>query len=368
MKFSIERERLLKPLQHVSATLGSRPVLPILSNLLLEVKDRALSLTGTDLEMQIAVRISLTKEHVLGMTTIPSRKFFEICRGLPEGSELFVCLEGDRVLVRSQRSLFSLVALPASDFPNLDYSKSEVVLTVNQGTIKRLIDATQFSMANQDVRYYLNGMLFETVERTLYTVATDGHRLAICSMSVDHLLASYSVIVPRKGVIELARLLDGSDTPLEIELGKNNIRISIGNFIFISKLIDGRFPDYRRAISISSPSVKTIEVKREALKQALVRASILSNAKFRGICLHVSENQLKITAYNQEKEAAEEVLDVIYSGDQIEIGLNVSYILDVLNTLKGNNVCILLTDSTSSVQIKDPVMPSASYIIMPIRL
>ncbi|VFP85669.1 DNA polymerase III subunit beta [Candidatus Erwinia haradaeae] len=366
MKFSIEREHLLKPLQHLSATLSSRPILPILCNLLLEVKNRALFLIGTDLEMQIAVRISLTKEYQLGMATIPARKFFEICRGLSAGSEIFVSLEGDRVLVQAHRSRFSLVTLPASDFPNLDHSTSEVAFVVNQRTIKNLIEATQFSMANQDVRYYLNGMLFETVGTTLYTVATDGHRLSIGSMSVDQLLTSYSVIVPRKGVTELARLLGDSDIPLEIELGKNNIRISIGACVFTSKLVDGRFPDYRRAIS--SPPIKTIEVNREALKKALMRASILSNSKCRSICLNVSENQLKITARNQEKEEAEEILDVIYSGSQIEIGLNVSYILDVLNTLKCSNVHILLTNSTSSLHIKDAITPFASYIIMPIRL
>ncbi|VFP80084.1 DNA polymerase III subunit beta [Candidatus Erwinia haradaeae] len=366
MKFSVERERLLKPLQHVSAALSSRPILPILYNLLLEVKDRVLFLIGTDLEMQIAVRILLTKECQLGMATIPARKFFEICRGLPVGSEIFVYLEGDRIFVRSDRSRFSLVTLPATDFPNLDHSTSEVAFIVNQRSIKHLIEATQFSMANQDVRYYLNGMLFETVGTMLYIVSTDGHRLSIGSMSLDKLLASYSVIVPRKGVTELSRLLDDSETPLEIELGKNNIRISIGSCVFTSKLVDGRFPDYRSAIS--SPPIKTIEVNREALKKSLMRASILSNSKSRSVCLHISENQFKITAQNQEKEEAEEILDVIYHGSQIEIGLNVSYILDVLNTLKCNNVCISLSDSTSSVHIKDAVMPFASYIIMPIRL
>ncbi|VFP87078.1 DNA polymerase III subunit beta [Candidatus Erwinia haradaeae] len=366
MKFSIERERLLKPLQYVSATLSSRPILPILYNLLLEVKEMSLCLIGTDLEMQIAVCISLTKECQSGIATIPARKFFEICRGLPAGSEIFVYLEGDRIFVQSNRSHFSLVTLPAIDFPNLDHSTSEVAFVVNQRTIKHLIEATHFSMANQDVRYYLNGMLFETVGTILYTVATDGHRLAIGSIPLDKLLASYSVIVPRKGVIELSRLLDDSDTPLEIELGKNNIRISIGACVFTSKLIDGRFPDYRSAIS--SIPIKTIEVNREAFKKSLMRASILSNSKCRSICLNVSENQLKITARNQEKEEAEEILDVIYSGSQIEIGLNASYILDVLNTLKCNNVCISLSDSTSSVHIKDSVMPFASYIIMPIRL
>ena len=342
MKFTVEREHLLKPLQQVSGPLGGRPTLPILGNLLLQVADGTLSLTGTDLEMEMVARVALVQPHEPGATTVPARKFFDICRGLPEGAEIAVQLEGERMLVRSGRSRFSLSTLPAADFPYLDDWQSEVEFTLPQATMKRLIEATQFSMAHQDVRYYLNGMLFETEGEELRTVATDGHRLAVCSMPIGQSLPSHSVIVPRKGVIELMRMLDGGDNPLRVQIGSNNIRAHVGDFIFTSKLVDGRFPDYRRVLP-KNPD-KHLEAGCDLLKQAFARAAILSNEKFRGVRLYVSENQLKITANNPEQEEAEEILDVTYSGAEMEIGFNVSYVLDVLNALKCENVRMMLTD------------------------
>ncbi len=366
MKFIVEREQLLKPLQQVSGPLGGRPTLPILGNLLMQVNDGTLLLTGTDLEVEMVARVALTQPHEPGATTVPARKFLDICRGLPEGAEINVTLEGERMLVRSGRSRFSLSTLPASDFPNLDDWKSEVEFTLPQATLKLLIEATQFSMAHQDVRYYLNGMLFETEGEELRTVATDGHRLAVCSMPIGQALLNHSLIVPRKGVIELLRLLDGGETPLQVQIGSSNIRAHVGDFIFTSKLVDGRFPDYRRVLP-KNPD-KVLEAGCDILKQAFARASILSNEKFRGVRLYITENQLKITANNPEQEEAEEMLDVTYEGSELEIGFNVSYVLDVLNALKCENVRLLLTDSVSSVQIEDLASPAAAYVVMPIRL
>ncbi len=366
MKFIIEREHLLKPLQQVSSPLGGRPTLPILGNLLLQVTEGSLRLTGTDLEMEMVACVALSQSHEPGATTVPARKFFDIWRGLPEGAEITVALDGDRLLVRSGRSRFSLSTLPAIDFPNLDDWQSEVEFTLPQATLKRLIESTQFSMAHQDVRYYLNGMLFETEGEELRTVATDGHRLAVCSMPIGQTLPSHSVIVPRKGVMELVRLLDGGDTPLRLQIGSNNIRAHVGDFIFTSKLIDGRFPDYRRVLP-KNPD-KMLEAGCDLLKQAFSRAAILSNEKFRGVRLYVSHNQLKITANNPEQEEAEEILDVSYEGTEMEIGFNVSYVLDVLNALKCEDVRLLLTDSVSSVQIEDSASQAAAYVVMPMRL
>lgn len=367
MKFTIEREQLLKPLQQVSGPLGGRPTLPILGNLLLQVKEGALLLTGTDLEMEMMANVPLTQEHEVGATTVPARKFFDIWRGLPDGSEIRVELDDDRLLVRSGRSRFSLSTLPASDFPNLDDWQSEVEFSLPQSILKRLIEATQFSMAHQDVRYYLNGMLFETEGQLLRTVSTDGHRLAVCSMEIaQEELPSHSVIVPRKGVIELMRLLDGGDSPVQLQIGSNNIRAHVGGFIFTSKLVDGRFPDYRRVLP-KNPD-KTLEARCDLLKQAFSRAAILSNEKFRGVRLYFSENQLRITANNPEQEEAEEIVDVSYQGTEMEIGFNVSYILDVLNALKSDNVTLFLTDAVSSVQIEDSASSAAVYVVMPMRL
>ncbi|QWA11281.1 DNA polymerase III subunit beta [Sodalis ligni] len=366
MKFIVEREHLLKPLQQVSSPLGGRPTLPILGNLLLQVAEDRLSLTGTDLEMEMVAQVALSQSHEPGATTVPARKFFDICRGLPDGAEITVTQENERMLIRSGRSRFSLSTLPATDFPNLDDWQSEVEFTLPQATLKRLIESTQFSMAHQDVRYYLNGMLFETEGEELRTVATDGHRLAVCSMPVGQALPTHSVIVPRKGVMELVRMLDGGETPLTLQIGSNNIRASLGDYIFTSKLVDGRFPDYRRVLP-KNPD-KTLEAGCDVLKQAFARAAILSNEKFRGVRLYLSNDQLKITANNPEQEEAEEILDVSYQGTEMEIGFNVSYVLDVLNALKSEQVRLLLTDGVSSVQIEDCASQAAAYVVMPMRL
>lgn len=366
MKFIIEREHLLKPLQQVSSPLGGRLSLPILSNLLLQVTEGCLSLTGTDLEMEMVSKVALNHPHEAGATTVPARKFFDICRGLPDGAEIQVVLEKDRILIRSDRSRFSLSTLPATDFPNLDDWQIDVKFSLPQGTLKRLVEATQFSMAHQDVRYYLNGMLFETEGQQLRTVATDGHRLAVCTMPIGQSLPNHSVIVPRKGIMELLRLLDGGDTLLELEIGSNNIRAHVGNFIFTSKLVDGRFPDYRRVLP-KNPD-KVLQANCDELKRAFARAAILSNEKFRGVRLYISHNQLRITANNPEQEEAEEIVDVNYTGTELEIGFNVSYILDILNTLKCESVHMLLIDSVSSVQLEDVASQSAAYVVMPMRL
>ncbi len=366
MKFTVEREHLLKPLQQVSSPLSGRPALPIIAHLLLQVTDGALLITGTDLEMEMVARIALVLPHEPGATTVPARKFLDIWRGLPEGAEISVTLETNRLVVRHERSRFSLSTLPATDFPNLDDWQSEVEFFLPQATLKRLIESTQFSMAHQDVRYYLNGMLFETTAEELRTVATDGHRLAVCAMPAGHSLASLSAIVPRKGVMELLRLLDGSDTDLRLQMGSNNIRVHVSDFIFTSKLVDGRFPDYRRVLP-KNPD-KIVKANYTLLKQAFSRAAILSNEKFRTVRLYVSRNQLKITANNPEQEEAEEILDVSYEGADMEIAFNVNYMLDVLTVLKGDNVHLLLTDSVSSVQIEDSANKTAAYVVMPMRL
>ncbi|UDG81108.1 Beta sliding clamp [Candidatus Hartigia pinicola] len=366
MKFTITREKLLKPLQQVSGPVGGRPALPILGNILIQIKEGMLLLTGTDLEMEMMANVSLHQEHEVGEITVPARKFFDIWRGLPTDSNIHVELDDNRLIVRSGRSRFSLSTLPAVDFPNLDNWKSEVSFYLSQSVLKRLIEATQFSMAHQDVRYYLNGMLFETEDQLLRTVSTDGHRLAISSMNIAQNLPSHSVIVPRKSVIELMRLLDYVDSPLQLQIGKTNIRAHVSNFIFTSKLVDGHFPDYRSVVPKHSD--KTLEARCDLLKQSFSRAAILSNEKFHGVRLYFSENQLCITANNPEQEESEEIIDVKYEGTEIEISFNVSYILDVLNALKSENVTLFLTDPISSMKITASTNKTSIYVIMPMRL
>ncbi len=365
MQFIVAREHLLKPLQQVCAVLSSRPNIPVLNNVLLHIEDGNLTITGTDLEVELSTHAQLTA-GTNGKFTIPAKKFLDICRSLPDDAEISVSFEEDRAIVRSGRSKFNLATLPAEEYPNLTDWQSEVDFTIAQATLRRLIEATQFSMANQDARYFLNGMKFETEGNLLRTVATDGHRLAVCTIALEQELQNHSVIVPRKGVLELSRLLEPSDQPARLQIGTNNLRICLDGIVFTSKLIDGRFPDYRRVLPRNADRI--LEAEWETLKQAFVRAAILSNERFRSVRLQLSENQLKITATNPEQEEAEEIIDVSYNGEEMEVGFNVSYILDVLNALKCQRVRMRLTDASSSCLMENSEDSSAEYVIMPMRL
>lgn len=366
MQFSISRENLLKPLQQVCGVLSSRPTIPVLNNVLLQIEDNRLTITGTDLEVELSSQTQLSSATENGTFTIPAKKFLDICRTLSDDSEITVSFEEDRALVQSGRSRFTLTTQPAEDYPNLTDWQSEVDFSLPQNTLRRLIEATQFSMANQDARYFLNGMKFETEGNLLRTVATDGHRLAVCTIALEQELQNHSVILPRKGVLELVRLLETSDEPARLQIGTNNLRIHLKHIVFTSKLIDGRFPDYRRVLPRNA--TKIVEGSWDALKQAFVRASILSNERVRSVRLNLSENQLKITASNPEHEVAEEIVDVAYQGEELEVGFNVTYILDVLNALKCHQVRIRLTDASSSCLIENCEDSSAEYVIMPMRL
>lgn len=366
MKFTIERSHLIKPLQQVSGALGGRPTLPILGNLLLKVEDNTLSMTATDLEVELVSRVALEGDFEAGSITVPSRKFLDICRGLPDAAVITVVLDADRIQLRSGRSRFSLATLPASDFPNIEDWQDDVALSLSQGDLRGLVEKTQFSMANQDVRYYLNGMLFEVDGTTLRSVATDGHRMAVSQTTLVGEFENKQIIVPRKGVQELVKLLDAPEQDVTLQIGSSNIRAEVNNFTFTSKLVDGRFPDYRRVMPQSSN--KTLEASCDELRQAFSRAAILSNEKFRGVRVNFDGSEMRITANNPEQEEAEEVLDVSYQGDALEIGFNVSYVLDVLNTLRCDQVRISMSDANASALVENAQDDSAMYVVMPIRL
>jgi len=367
MQFSISRNVFLRPLQLVvSSVAGGRPALPIMGNVLITVKDGLLSLTGTDLEVELITQIPLEQPSEDGEITVPARKLLDICRGLSDPCEITFQVKNERVTIRSGRSRYLLSSLPAADFPNIESWQSIVELTVAQNEFKKLIEFTQFAMASQDVRYYLNGMYFEASGNTLRSVATDGHRLASCAIALTQTIEEQSVIVPRKGVIELVKLLDNDQANLTLQIGQNNLRAIIDGFIFTTKLVDGRFPDYRRVIPRNGD--KELISSRETLKQAFSRAAILSNEKFRGVRLTLSENLLQITANNPEREEAEEYIDVNYHSANLEIGFNVTYVLDVLNTLKSEQVKITFSSSDHSTLIESVDSDDSLYVLMPMRL
>lgn len=366
MKFSIDRDALLKPLQLVTGAVERRHNLPILANLLVEVSGHSLKMTGTDLEVELVGQVQLHGDVEEGRTTIPAKKFLDIVKSLPDQVELKIEQQENRLLLRSGRSRFTLATLPAEEYPNVEAFQADIEFTIKQGTLKSLIDATQFSMANQDVRYYLNGLLLETEGNVLRAIATDGHRLALSHRQIEATLPEKQVIVPRKGVVELQRLFEGEDLDITIAIGDNAIRATTASAVFTSKLVDGRFPDYRRVLPKGGD--KIVIASRNHLKQALLRASILSNEKFRGVRVQLENNLIKITANNPEQEEAEEILDVEYENTPLEIGFNVSYLLDVLNNLPSDDVRITLIDGNSSALIENHIEEDSMYVVMPMRL
>lgn len=366
MKFSINREQLLKPLQQVAAVVERRQTLPVLSNVLIEVSDGVLSLTGTDLELELVARLALEGEIQDGDTTVPARKLVDICKSLPAEAEIRFESDGERLLVRSGRSRFSLSTLPATEFPNREDESAGISFSIAPATLRQCIDRTAFSMAQQDVRYYLNGMLFELGENRLRTVATDGHRLALCDAEVPGLHEKAQVILPRKGVMELGRMLGDASGEVQIQVGQNHVRIIAGDITFTSKLVDGKFPEYERVVPRNSQ--RKVDADRDTLRQALGRVAILSNEKYRGVRIQLADGSLRIQANNPEQEEAEEEVPVEYSGGELEIGFNVSYLLDVMNALQGDAVELCLGDANSSALIVDPAWRNALYVVMPMRL
>jgi DNA polymerase-3 subunit beta len=364
MKLSAARDVLLKPLQAVIGVVERRQTMPILSNVLLVAKGNELLVTATDLEVELVAQAEVAVEAD-GEITVSGRKLLDICRALPEGSDIDISLSGEKVVVRSGRSKFSLATLPAAEFPSVEDIKAGQTIVVAQDVLGRLIEKTHFSMAQQDVRYYLNGMLLETGGKFLRAVATDGHRLALCQAELGGSLDEQQVIVPRKGVLELQRLMSG-EGDVNIELGPNHVRIQLDGIRFTSKLIDGRFPEYDRVIPKESSNELTAD--RSAFKGALQRTAILSNEKYRGIRLIIRDSGVVMQAHNPEQEEAEEELEVTYSGEDIEIGFNVNYLLDALGAVDGDEVTLSVLDGNSSCLIRQPGKDDSKFVVMPMRL
>jgi DNA polymerase III subunit beta len=366
MKIIAKREAILSPLQAVIGVVERRQTMPILANVLLSAKGGRLAVTATDLEVELVATSEVDVQRN-GEVTVPGRKLLDICRALPEGAEITLTLDGERMSVRARKSRFTLSTLPASEFPTVEEINAQQSLKVPQKDFKRLLEKTHFSMAQQDVRYYLNGLLLETSAKTLRSVATDGHRLALCDVELpEGAKTGQQVIVPRKGVLELQRILGHEEQILDLAIGVNHIRLQIGDIRFTSKLIDGRFPEYSRVIPNDPPRVVT--AVRDDLRLALQRAAILSNEKYRGIRFAVKPNLLTIQSHNPEQEEAEEEVEVTYEGEELEIGFNVNYLMDALAAVEGPEVQVCLTDGNSSCLIRSSADSGARFVVMPMRL
>jgi DNA polymerase III subunit beta len=367
MRFVISREALIKPLQLVAGVVERRQTLPVLSNILLVAEGDQLSMTGTDLEVELVGRVTLDEPADAGSVTVPARKLMDICKSLPDDARIELALSGQKMVIKAGRSRFSLSTLPAAEFPNVEDSPQALDLNLTQGHLRHLIDQTGFSMAQQDVRYYLNGMLLEVANGQLRAVSTDGHRLATCIADVvADTDSTHQIIVPRKGILELARLLQNGEDGVRLLIGANHIRAHVGDFIFTSKLVDGKFPDYQRVIPRNGN--KYMLGDRQVLRQVLSRIAILSNEKYRGVRLLLTSGFLQVMANNPEQEEAEETVAVDYDGESLEIGFNVNYLLDSLSILNSETVRFTLSDANSSALIEGVDESDSLYVVMPMRM
>jgi DNA polymerase-3 subunit beta len=366
MNIQINRETLLKPLSAVTSIVEKRHTLPILSNLLLETKANKIQLTATDLEMQISLAIESATGGELA-TTISAKKFLDICRSLPDNAEINLSPNDSRVILKAGKSRFNLQTLPAADYPVMSKTQGQATLvTLPQHQLKELLKQVEFAMAQQDIRYYLNGLLFEVNANRLNVVGTDGHRLSFTSTELKQNYEKQEVILPRKTVIELIKLLDDSEEDAQIELSSAQVNFSFGSIKLISKVIDGKFPDYNRVIPTGHQNIFSTD--RLGVLLAMQRASILSNEKYRGIRMVLSNNNLKLISTNSDQEEAEEELEIDYKGASLDIGFNVTYLIDVLNNTNSEQVTFSFADANSSCLITLPNNQQYKYVVMPMRI
>jgi DNA polymerase-3 subunit beta len=366
MKFKIEREMLLESLTTVTSVVERRQTLPILANVFIRLKGSQLTLVGTDLEVEISVDTeALSGED--GECTVTARKLLDICRALPETAIIDFSGESDKAKLRSGRSRFTLQALPPTDFPRLDAGSWEERFKMPQSALKSLFDRTGFSMAQQDVRYFLNGVLLELDQNTITAVATDGHRLARSRATLANSVSSQrQIIVPRKAVVELGRFLGEGSDEVTVEINANHIRLTRPRATLVSKLIDGKFPDYKAVMSqVLNQKMVT---DRQKFYEVLARTAVLTNEKYRGIRLELSEGSLKLSAHNPEHEEATDEIPVDYGGSKIEIGFNVTYLMDALKALSTDTVEAELQDSNTGCMLHEPGDDDTLYLIMPMRL
>jgi DNA polymerase-3 subunit beta len=367
MRLRIQREELLRPLQQVVSVVERRQTLPILMNVLVRAEEKGIFITGTDLEMEVVAETSAEAE-ISGAVTVPARKLVEIWRALPEGAVIDVSEEGDRLVIRSGRSRFLLATLPAGDFPVVERASVTDEFSISQARWKRLLEATQFAMAIQDVRYYLNGLLVELSPGRVRLVATDGHRLAFCESDVEGTPQQEikRFILPRKAVLELGRLLEDEEEAIRCEATANQMRFELPGVVLTTKLIDGRFPEYDHVIP--DRSERAMSVPREDLRRGLARVGILSNEKYRGVRVLVEGGRLRLVANNPEQEEAEEELEVTYGGCSVEVGFNVNYVLDAVAAVEGEEVVIHFGDAGRGCLIESAGGSRCRYVVMPMRL
>lgn len=366
MKILVEREKLLIPVSLVAGVVERRQTLPILAYLLIRAGDNKMTMVGTDLEVEMVATVE-GRVREAGDVTVPARKLLDICRALPEGAEIELAKQGAKVSLKAGKSRFTLTSLVSTDFPKVETETFDNALQVSAQLLKRVLEATSFCMALQDVRYYLNGVYIELENRCLRAVATDGHRMAVSEVLLEQELPTTThFIVPRKAVQEILRLLPNDETTVKLMVAQNHVRLTVNGLTVTSKLIDGKFPDYRKVIPTAQTKVLVLE--REIFREALNRTAILANEKYRGVRLNLEPGKLSITAHNPDQEEAVEELGVDYSGEPLEIGFNVTYLADATSAIGSPEIRFGLSDASSSCTLQSPSDSSTEYIVMPMRL
>ncbi|TAL76170.1 MAG: DNA polymerase III subunit beta [Burkholderiaceae bacterium] len=362
------RDALLKPLSTVAGIVERRNTLPILANILLRKEGNDIAFIATDLEVQITTHADCGVGKTSESTTVAARKLLDILRALPESDEVTLGLASGKLSVQSGKSRFALQTLEAGEFPTLSIpEKWDVSLSLPQKMLKHLFNMVHFAMAQQDIRYYLNGLLFVFEPGFVRAVATDGHRLAHSGVAVEGITEKHDVIVPRKTVLEMQRLLADSDDPVNIDVAPGQIRFRFGDVELVSKLVEGKFPDFTRVIP--SNYTRHFSINREALQGSLQRAAILTTDKLKGVRIQLSDHLLKISSTNAEQEEAQEELDIDYGHEPLDVGFNVSYLLDVLANVKAETVkWSVQPDVNASALITSPDDDQFKYVVMPMRI
>jgi len=367
VKIKATNHALLAPLQHVTGIVERRHTLPILSNVLIQAHGGTVDFVATDLEVQITAKATLEGDAAEGSVTVAARKLYEILRSLPDDAEVALDAKENRMVVRAGKSRFNLQTLAPADFPRMVEARDATrTLSLPQKALKHALGLVQFAMAVQDIRYYLNGVLFSVEKNMLRVVATDGHRLSFAAEALAGEHESVEAILPRKTVLELIKLLSDTDDPVTLSIGSNQVRFSFGGIEIVSKIVEGKFPDYLKVIPTAHRNKVVLE--RAMLAQSLNRAAILSNEKIRGVRLVFTKNALSIICTNNEQEEAEESLTIDYDGDPLDIGFNISYLLDVLNHVDAETLTVTMGDSNSSALVQIPGNDDFKYVVMPMRI
>jgi len=365
MKFSIQREALLVPITQVVGVVERRQTLPVLANFLIEADQDGLKITGSDMEVEMVGKVAADVAQA-GSITVPARKLVDICKALPEGARLDIQLNGEKLALHAGKSRFSLATLPATEFPSGEADGDGETLRIPEDRLSWLIEKTSFAMAHQDVRHYLNGLLLEFRDNLLRAVATDGHRLALAEAAVEQAGEGRALILPRKGVMELSRILGHDEEPVEVELGAKYLRVTRRGLTLTSKLIDGRFPDYEQVIPLNQENA--IVVEREGAMRALQRAAILSNEKYRGVRIETGDGSIRIIAHNPQQEEATEEIEAEHNYDQLVVGFNVNYLLEGLGAIDGDKARLALKTADSSCLITALDHDNVRQVVMPLKL